>query len=1105
MPTHCNILPWVASRRTRGGERILGRLARATLAAALVLAMAPAPARADDAVPGARVETAAVETMPAPEANEPKALPSIACDAATPDANAVEEVPVAIPGSGEAREAKALSIAVESEEGIPVKSVTATLRTGNLDVDDAFAETVEVGDPVGANFDHVAEGSYFVGIRFTDPADAERYELGPSYAVAVDGATTRHNKGDPIAVVDGQKISIVLTVKAKLPALDVVTPEVAAAPTQPDSVEVAAIAPASFLTRAAAEPDYSGRCWVSCVNPGTGWDDGNLFDVTMPDGQVIRGYCMDPGLSWPSDGEYDFTGYWNGTTYDIVVWTQDAVPGGLLGSPCQRVGNFQWLPQGYMDPGSVDIQKYDADTGSWQPQNGLTFEGAVFSLTNTGTGQTWNIILNQFGTGTLSGIPLGDYTLVEITAPIGYDLDPTVHSFSIGTPNSGNNRISLKAYDAIKKGEIAIQKSTVGGTSNLAGIKFNVVNLLTDQVAATMTLDADGKGATGKVLPYGHYRIVEDAASVQADLMAAGFSGYAGDVVVSDAFVSSKDTYSYDVTNYKKINLSLVKLDGDAVYGENPDLLIDPSTIDPSNILKVTGAVYTLSRQEGGTWVEVGTATTDATGTAKFANNIIDRFGAYKIEETLPADVDSPDGYMWPSQSRQATSTEFTVDAETYAKIAAGAHESNDDMGYTWQLDATGSPQLKLTAINWKYRDIEVQKKDQESGESVGNTEFTLYRYTGTGIPEELVNQEVRGEHEGSSKDPGSEVDPTRWEKIKDGMTEPNGTMIFRGLVFGYYMVVETTPNPDYAYWYESAKSSWDRYCFAVDEKHQKQIQVYENMKITLETNVYKNTIARTTAAFTSPYDKDWNNVKIEGYRYDVGFNNGDTNVRADQYTVKDACEFVSLGLRIDTLWTPIVSNDTDGTYNIKYRTNYSNGSSSASATADNPVNKLADGTDRIDATSWHDWSVAVPCNTRMQLNVADLHLADGEYITGLLLEFGSVETGFTSSTPMSYTVHAENALAYNNDTTIIPNSATSHITRNWFDGNGLKDDAADEVETRVVDTFKYEGSSNNPRSSLSKTGDPIPPYFLSIAAIAGAAAMAIGALSLCRSSRKKR
>ncbi|MFR0867520.1 MAG: hypothetical protein ACLSGS_00215 [Adlercreutzia sp.] len=42
------------------------------------------------------------------------------------------------------------------------------------------------------------------------------------------------------------------------------------------------------------------------------------------------------------------------------------------------------------------------------------------------------------------------------------------------------------------------------------------------------------------------------------------------------------------------------------------------------------------------------------------------------------------------------------------------------------------------------------------------------------------------------------------------GTTDDMGAVIFEGLEFGWYMMVEAVPNPDYAEWWESADPPGD-------------------------------------------------------------------------------------------------------------------------------------------------------------------------------------------------------------------------------------------------------------------------------------------------------
>lgn len=176
---------------------------------------------------------------------------------------------------------------------------------------------------------------------------------------------------------------------------------------------------------------------------------------------------------------------------------------------------------------------------------------------------------------------------------------------------------------------------------------------------------------------------------------------------------------------------------------------------------------------------------------------------------------------------------------------------------------------------------------------------------------------------------------------------------------------------------------------------------------------------------------------------------------------------------------------------------------SAASATADNPDNQLADGTDRISTVGWKLWKQDISTSNREQLNVDDLGLADGEYITGLMLEFGSVDVGLKSTTPLTYLVKATEPLSVVNgaDDIIIPNSAESHITRNWHNGDGLKDDAEDRVETRVIPTMSYDGTTStwvgdagswsNGGYGLVKTSDGFPWWIVLV--VGGVVVIAAG------------
>lgn len=724
------------------------------------------------------------------------------------------------------------------------------------------------------------------------------------------------------------------------------------------------------------------------------------------------------------------------------------------------------------------------------------------------------------------------FTVTRVNKETG-EVRGTFYGVSNTSPTDGVSRDSrgrLTGYQALEgeaviwrtypHGGISISKSLVGGrASELEGIAFEVYDdagrkvsftLPDGSVSDQLVLDKNGRAQTASnALLAGSYTVVEVESSVPDGVISyAKAQGMGSSVVARLDVVKHQGMYPVELVNYKKPQLGLIKVDGDSLA--NPDsgsgLGSDPSSeSDPdlgSDPERVAGSTWALERKSGDAWLEVERHVTGEDGIIRFSDQAISQWGSYRLVEIEPARVDSPDGYMSRESSHGSSSVEFVIDASTWDKFANDTVEG--EAGECWEYSmVNGVPALVHTASNWRYRDIEVIKLDEQTDEPLSQTHYSLWRYLGEGRPAEADRAESA--HGVYLTDPSANLDPQLWELVSQGETDDQGSLIFRGLAFGYYLVVEEMPNPAYAEWWESAESSWGSYCLQVGEDERSQVQTFENKQITLETTVSKSTIAKTSAAFVSlpGQNVSFDNVGVEQYRYDVGFTNGGTNVRADQYSVVDECDFTDLGMRLTSLWTPVVANDTDGTFNLWFRTNYTDVQavhSNASATANNPENLRADGTNRISTLGWRLWSAELPTQMRTQLSTADLALVEGEYITGLLLEYGSVEVGFGTSEPLSYLVVATEKLM---DDQVIYNSVSSHITRNWrvADGSGdggadgLYDDAYDQVQTTVLETMSYEPTESIWQASsavLSQTGDG-----KAVLLAAFALAMASGALGV--------
>jgi hypothetical protein len=824
------------------------------------------------------------------------------------------------------------------------------------------------------------------------------------------------------------------------------------------------------------------------------------------------------------------------------------------------------------DPASMWVVKVDSETTLNMPQGSASLAGAEFTIdwyggwfgydgdgadayadvksqSDWGAGtygvehRTWVVATDKDGFAQINDaykvggddffhaasgktiLPAGTLVIKETKAPEGYKLNENA-CYARHIDLDGTTYGQPVAYNVptvpeqVKKNGVSIAKTLVGGDIfELEGVGFYLTLEGSEKrvswtgadgtIVDEIYLDAQGRASTpDDALPYGTYELHEDASTLPAGMI-AGNDDVVATVTVDEDY-TDHEIYTVEVANYKAPQLRVVKVDGDSLV--ETDMREELAE-------RVEGAVFELAYQGDQGWEVLATLPTDVNGEIDFTSYVT-RFGDYRITEVLPAGADDPSsGYMTPEGSWQRAECVFTIDESTYEKAEQGTWEG--EPGDSLSVSASeGTVKITRTVANWRYRTIEADKVDQDDGSPIPGTTFELYRYTGEGIPAECIHLERADDHGAYVSDPTEGIDAEMWELVELGTTDANGSFIVDGLTFGGYMLVEAVPAPEYAAWYESAGSTWDRYYFAVDETSgQKQTQVFRNEKIAVECNVNKSTIEVTSAAFNSLDGQvvDFDNVGTELYRYDVSFDNGATNVVADQYAVIDQCNFVEQGVRLDRLWTPVTEGDVDGTYNIWFTTDtMATGSGEAqSATATNPDNPMTDGTNRIKTDGWHIWESGVSATSRTELDVADLGLEAGEHVTGIMLEYGAVEPGFTTTVPMQYMVYATEELPLG---TVIENTAESHITRNWMAADtdhegewGLYDDDVDSVETRVIGTFSYDSDSGRYYYSdggsawgVSKTGDALAPVVATLATVA-LAALALLALARTASVARRR
>lgn len=222
------------------------------------------------------------------------------------------------------------------------------------------------------------------------------------------------------------------------------------------------------------------------------------------------------------------------------------------------------------DPGTIvlSVHKKDSETNSDQASGNASLAGAVYRVSYLVDGQMVckDITTNSKGVTGLNKIPLGQITVQEITAPIGYKLDPTVHTYNITTLGTGDV-YELEPEDFTEdvfKGKIALHKQyeTLDEPADEQGAEFDVYLKSAGSFDAAketerdhITTGADGM-ATTKDLPYGTY-VVHQTKGGNGRQLVADF-----DVSISE----DGKVYSYDLVNVQKnAQLKIVKTSEDGV------------------------------------------------------------------------------------------------------------------------------------------------------------------------------------------------------------------------------------------------------------------------------------------------------------------------------------------------------------------------------------------------------------------------------------------------------------------------------------------------------------------------------------------------------------
>ena len=197
---------------------------------------------------------------------------------------------------------------------------------------------------------------------------------------------------------------------------------------------------------------------------------------------------------------------------------------------------------------NVTITKTDSETGTAQGEG--TLEGAVYGLYKAGT-LVEQLVIDSTGKAVSGNHPCGDdYTIREIKAPEGYELDTTEYKVdaTAGSFTAKINSLFISVTENVIKGSIAIIKHSDDGSTQIdtpeEGAIFEIYlksagsyDAAADSEKDIITTDEYGYAQT-KDLPYGTYTVHQTAGLPNREFIRD-----------FDVVISADKTYRYLINN----------------------------------------------------------------------------------------------------------------------------------------------------------------------------------------------------------------------------------------------------------------------------------------------------------------------------------------------------------------------------------------------------------------------------------------------------------------------------------------------------------------------------------------------------------------------------
>jgi hypothetical protein len=675
---------------------------------------------------------------------------------------------------------------------------------------------------------------------------------------------------------------------------------------------------------------------------------------------------------------------------------------------------------------SLTVHKSDADNGTdiagtqytlYQSSTSTVSNGTVTPVDGGWTQVGATKTTGQDGSTVFTNLPFGYYKVVETQPATGYQSpaqegnDPTqyitidandnyIYSETVDFSDWHLENLTVNKLDqdtsAPVQGEqyslyqyspITVSNGIV--TTDTSGITENDSNW---QYVATQVTGQDGSTVFTN-LPFGYYKVVEAAP-------APGYQSCAQEGQADYQFITidaSDNTPDCDFAvqnsllfqDWQLENLTVQKSDKDTsenVPGTTYDLYqYSPITVSNGIVTTDTSGIT----ENDSNWQYVATQVTGQDGSTVFTDL---PFGYYKVVEAAPAP-----GYQSRAQEGQADYQFITIDAS----------DNTPDCDF--------AVQNSLLFQDWHLDHVVVDKQDLDTGAGVGGTSFALYVYSPIDITNGAVSSDVSNiGPDDAGWTPVSDAyvydaagnvvdkadDPTGTPLTDTGVTTDDGHITFNDLPFGYYKLVETLNNPLYA---TAQESNIAPRMFKVEAPATGTVEVFKDNLAQVSCQVHDHTIAVTDSAFDgTPYGFN-DNTGNEEYLYNFAARST-SNISGDEFVVtNDLTDITDNGYRVTTLWTGTTPAglDYDGKCAVLYKTNMTTSADTPAYTASPTVDGYNNPNDDNDYAQWANeggwklWQQDVGVTQEQQLNVSDLNLRPGEYITGIRIDYGGVTPGF--------------------------------------------------------------------------------------------------------------